>query len=101
MIPTEKLTLNRPIASGEFGAVYRAQLSKDDGGVAFVAVKTVKDIKTKKHKDDARLTLMKKEGLSMRKLKHKNVMSLKVTFRENKIQSEKVFVKFDDRFWRP
>jgi len=42
-------------------------------------VKTVKDIKTKKHKDDARLTLMKKEGLSMRKLKHKNVISLKVT----------------------
>ena len=80
IVSAEAVTLNKAIASGNFGAVYRAFLKDKDGVIDVVALKSVRDTKVKKQKDDARLALLKKEGAIMRKFNHKNVILLKVMY---------------------
>ena len=70
---------DKPIANGTFGAVYRAFWTPEGKPPIVVALKTVRDMKVVQQKDDARLNLMKKEGLCMRKLAHKNVIDFMVS----------------------
>jgi c-mer proto-oncogene tyrosine kinase/anaplastic lymphoma kinase/receptor tyrosine kinase len=71
LISSKKISLQEMIGQGEFGIVYRAVMTSDDGNVTPVAVKTLKGLFSEGDVDS-----IIKESVKMSTFDHRNVLSL-------------------------
>jgi c-mer proto-oncogene tyrosine kinase/anaplastic lymphoma kinase/receptor tyrosine kinase len=71
IISSKQITLQEMIGQGEFGIVYRAVMTSDDGNVTPVAVKTLKGLFSEGDVDS-----IIKESVKMSTFDHRNVLSL-------------------------
>lgn len=73
-----RITCQQRIASGAFGTIWKGSFQRSSGMKYEIAIKTIKvDEDTSREKDKELLDLLKREGVKMRGLDHKHVLSLK------------------------
>ncbi|CBY33441.1 unnamed protein product, partial [Oikopleura dioica] len=73
-----RITTQRKMAEGAFGTIWKGSFRRSNGLNYEIAIKTIKvDEDTSREKDKELIDLLKREGVKMRGLDHKHVLSLK------------------------